>query len=91
MAVSWRRFPLAALALLACLSSRAAHAQTPYLVKDINPGSENGAPYPLYDAGGTLLFAANDATVLPPQDLLDGYTGQSHAERGFRFLKAPQF
>jgi len=66
MAVSWRRFPLAALALLACLSSRAAHAQTPYLVKDINPGSENGAPYPLYDAGGTLLFAANDATVLPP-------------------------
>jgi len=28
---------------------------------------------------------------LPPQELLTGYKGQAHAERGFRFLKDPQF
>jgi hypothetical protein len=30
-------------------------------------------------------------THLPPQELLAGYKGQGQAERGFRFLKAPQF
>jgi transposase len=32
-----------------------------------------------------------DDTRLPPQELLEGYKGQVHAERGFRFLKDPQF
>ena len=47
----------------------------------------------LVDQHSCFILATNelDATVLPPQDLLDGYKGQSHAERGFRFLKDPQF
>jgi transposase len=32
-----------------------------------------------------------DTTQLPPQEVLEGYKGQVHAERGFRFLKDPQF
>jgi transposase len=28
---------------------------------------------------------------LSPQEVLNGYKGQAHAERGFRFLKDPQF
>jgi transposase len=32
-----------------------------------------------------------DATLLPPLELLQGDKGQSHAERGVRFLKDPQF
>lgn len=45
------------------------------------------------DQHSCFILATNelDTTVLPPQELLNGYTGQSHAERGFRFLKAPQF
>ena len=38
-----------------------------------------------------LATNALDAQQVPPQELLDGYKGQSHAERGFRFLKAPTF
>jgi transposase len=40
-----------------------------------------------------FILATNelDAQQLPPQALLDGYKGQSQAERGFRFLKDPQF
>ena len=40
-----------------------------------------------------FILATNelDAHQLPPPELLDGYKGQSQAERGFRFLKAPQF
>jgi transposase len=40
-----------------------------------------------------FLLATNelDATGLPPQELLAGYNGQSHAERGLRFLQDPQF
>ena len=40
-----------------------------------------------------FILATNelDAQQLPPQELLDGYKGQSQAERGFRFLKDPQF
>jgi transposase len=30
-------------------------------------------------------------TQLPPQAVLEGYKGQGHAERGFRFLKDPLF
>lgn len=32
-----------------------------------------------------------DETLLPPTELLASYKGQSQAERGFRFLKDPQF
>jgi transposase len=40
-----------------------------------------------------FILATNelDDQQLPPQELLDGYKGQSQAERGFRFLKDPQF
>lgn len=40
-----------------------------------------------------FILATNelDDQQLPPQALLDAYKGQSHAERGFRFLKDPQF
>jgi transposase len=40
-----------------------------------------------------FILATNelDDQHLPPQELLDGYKGQSHVERGFRFLKDPQF
>ena len=45
------------------------------------------------DQHSCFILATNelDATQLPPQELLDGYKGQVHAERGFRFLKDPQF
>jgi transposase len=40
-----------------------------------------------------FILATNelDDTQLPTGELLDGYKGQAHAERGFRFLKDPQF
>jgi transposase len=40
-----------------------------------------------------FILATNelDDHQLPPQELLDGYKGQSQAERGFRFLQDPQF
>lgn len=38
-----------------------------------------------------LATSALDAQQLPSQDLLDGSKGQSHAERGWRFLKDPPF
>ena len=39
-----------------------------------------------------FLLATNelDDQALPPQAVLEGYKGQKHAERGFRFLKDPQ-
>jgi transposase len=39
-----------------------------------------------------FILATNelDDNQLPPQDVLKGYKGQKHAERGFRFLKDPQ-
>ena len=47
----------------------------------------------LVDQHSCFLLATNelDATQLPPQELLEGYKGQGHAERGFRFLKDPRF
>jgi transposase len=47
----------------------------------------------LVDQHSCFILATNelDATLLSPKDLLAGYKGQSHAERGFRFLKDPQF
>jgi transposase len=48
---------------------------------------------PLVDQQRGFILATNelDETLLPPQDLFTGYQGQAHAERGFRFLKDPQF
>jgi transposase len=47
----------------------------------------------LIDQHSCFILATNelDHTQLPPQDVLAGYQGQVHAERGFRFLKDPQF
>jgi transposase len=47
----------------------------------------------LVDQHSCFLLATNelDDTLLPPQELFAGYKGQAHAERGFRFLKDPQF
>ena len=47
----------------------------------------------LIDQHGCFILATNelDATQLPPQQLLDAYKGQTHVERGFRFLKDPEF
>jgi transposase len=40
-----------------------------------------------------FILATNelDDTQFPPQEVLEGSTGQKHAERGFRFLKEPRF
>jgi transposase len=45
------------------------------------------------DQQSCFILATNelDDTHLPPQELLAGYKGQVQAERGFRFLKDPQF
>jgi transposase len=47
----------------------------------------------LIDQHRCFILATNelDATQLPPQQLLDAYKGQTHVERGFRFLKDPEF
>jgi transposase len=47
----------------------------------------------LIDQQSCFILATNelDNTQLPPQELLEGYKGQVHAERGFRFLKDPCF
>lgn len=40
-----------------------------------------------------FILATNelDASRLPPLDLLEAYQSQQHVERGFRFLKSPEF
>jgi len=45
------------------------------------------------DQHSCFILATNelDTAQLPPQELLAGYKGQVHVERGFRFLKDPQF
>jgi transposase len=55
--------------------------------------SSRAARQVLIDQHSCFILATNelDATQLPPQQLLDAYKGQTHAERGFRFLKAPEF
>lgn len=47
----------------------------------------------LIDQHGCFILATNelDEATLPPQEVLTGYKGQARAERGFRFLKDPQF
>lgn len=56
------------------------------------------APDPAREADLTkqkslFIIATNevDEKTLPPVDLLEGYKGQHAVERGFRFLKDPQF
>jgi transposase len=45
------------------------------------------------DQQSCFILATNelDEAHLPVPAVLDGYKGQAHAERGFRFLKDPQF
>ena len=45
------------------------------------------------DQQSCFILATNelDAGQLSAQAVLDGYTGQARADRGFRFIKAPQF
>ena len=45
------------------------------------------------DQQSCFILATNelDEAQLPAPAVLDGYKGQAWAERGFRFLKAPQF
>ena len=45
------------------------------------------------DQPSCFILATNelDDTQLPPPELLASSKGQGHAERGFRFVKAPQF
>lgn len=47
----------------------------------------------LLEQRSCFVLATNqlDAEALPPQAVLDGYKGQVHTERGFRFLKDPLF
>jgi transposase len=47
----------------------------------------------LVDQHRCFILATNelDDTQLPPHEVLQGYKGQVQAERGFRFLKDPQF
>jgi transposase len=47
----------------------------------------------LVDQHSCFILATNelDETQLSPPEVLHGYKGQQHAERGFRFLKDPQF
>ena len=47
----------------------------------------------LVDQHSCFILATNelDEAQLPAQAVLAGYKGQAHAERGFRFLKDPQF
>ncbi len=47
----------------------------------------------LVDQHSGFILATNelDPSQLPPQEVLDGDKGQVQSERGFRFLKAPQF
>jgi len=55
--------------------------------------SSLAARAPLVDQQSCFILATNelDETRLSPTELLASYKGQSHAERGFRFLKAPEF
>jgi transposase len=47
----------------------------------------------LIDQHRCFILATNELheATLSPQEVLHGYKGQAHAERGFRFLKDPQF
>jgi transposase len=55
--------------------------------------SRGSARQALVDQHRCFILATNelDEAQWPAQAVLAGYKGQAHAERGFRFLKAPQF
>lgn len=55
--------------------------------------SSRAARQALIDQHRCFILATNelDATQRPPQPLLDAYKGQTQVERGFRFLKDPEF
>jgi transposase len=55
--------------------------------------SRSAARQALGDQQSCFILATNalDEAQLPAQAVLDGYKGQASAERGFRFLKDPQF
>jgi len=67
-------------------------AQVVYLI-DGSLASRIATRQALVDRQSCVLLATNalDATQLPPQARLEGYTGQGPAERGLRFLKDPRF
>jgi transposase len=67
-------------------------AQVLYMITGALASSIATRP-PLVDQQSCFILATNelDETLLPPTELFAGYKGQSHAERGFRFLKDPQF
>ena len=67
-------------------------AQSVYTIAGALASSLTARP-PLVDQQSCFILATNelDETLLPPTELLASYKGQSHAERGFRFLKDPQF
>lgn len=70
-----------------------AHAQeTSYIIEGAlgeNPDREEVDPW----REALFILATNelDEQVLPNEDVLTGYKGQSSVERGFRFLKDPLF
>jgi ELWxxDGT repeat protein len=51
-----------ALATVACAFPAGSFAATESLVRDINPGAGDSAPYDLANVAGTLYFNAADAT-----------------------------
>ena len=73
-------------------SQGAQPAQIVYTIAGALASSIAARP-PLVDQQSCFILATNelDETLLPPKELLAGYKGQAHAERGFRFLKDPQF
>ncbi len=67
-------------------------AQTVYTIEGALASAIATRP-PLVDQQSCFILATNelDETLLAPVELLASSKGQAHAERGFRFLKAPQF
>jgi transposase len=56
-------------------------------------GSSVAQPEQRVGQASCFVLATNelDASRLPPLELLEVYQGQQYAERGFRFLKSPEF
>ena len=56
-------------------------------------GSPVAAHEQMVRQASCFILATNelDDSRLPPLDLLEAYQGQQHVERGFRFLKHPEF
>jgi hypothetical protein len=80
-----------------CRISRSRLAVACFLAQLIDPvpghfGSSTAPRQALIDQHQGCILATNerDEATLAPQEGLNGYTGQAHAARGFRFLKDPQ-